>query len=118
MLAFICYPKCETCKKAQAFLDETGKKYAIRDIKADKPNYEELKEWRAKSGLPAKKFFNTNGVIYKSNSLKDKVPNMTEDECLKLLATDGMLVKRPILVDGKGVLVGFKRGEWEDHFGK
>ena len=111
-MTFVCYPKCTTCKKAQKWLDEQGKKYEVRDIKENNPSYDELKSWYAKSGLPLKRFFNTSGQLYKSMALKDKLPDMTDEEQLKLLATDGMLVKRPILVDGDKVLVGFKEAEW------
>lgn len=111
-MLFICYPKCTTCKKAQKWLDDNAIKYELRDIKEKNPTYEELKDWHAKSGLPLKKFFNTSGLLYKSMELKDKLPNMSEEEQLKLLATDGMLVKRPIIVDGNTVLVGFKESEW------
>ena len=113
MLTFICYPKCTTCKKAKALLDSHGAVYETRDIKTDNPGYDELKAWIELSGLTVKKFFNTSGLLYKSLGLKDKLPSMSEDECLKLLATDGMLVKRPLLVDDYRVLVGFKSDEWE-----
>ena len=110
---FVCYPRCTTCQKAQKWLDEHGVQYKIRDIKEDKPSYEELKTWLASSGLPVKKFFNTSGLLYKSLNLKDKLPTMSEDECLKQLSADGMLVKRPLLI-GEGVtLVGFNGVEWE-----
>ncbi|MBP5363419.1 MAG: arsenate reductase family protein [Ruminococcus sp.] len=112
-MLFICYPKCTTCQKAQKWLDSKGIKYELRNIKESNPSYKELADWFKKSGLPIKKFFNTSGLLYKSMELKEKLPNMTEEEQLKLLATDGMLVKRPILVDGKKVLVGFKESEWE-----
>ena len=112
-MLFICYPRCTTCKKAQKWLDDNGFQYELRDIKENNPTYEELKNWYAKSGLPLKKFFNTSGLLYKSMELKDKLPTMTEDEQLKLLATDGMLVKRPILVNEDTVLVGFKEADWE-----
>jgi len=112
-MLFICYPKCITCKKAQKWLDDNGFQYELRDIKENNPTYEELKTWYAKSGLPLKKFFNTSGLLYKSMELKDKLPTMTEDEQLKLLSTDGMLVKRPILVNEDTVLVGFKEADWE-----
>lgn len=112
-MLFICYPKCTTCKKAQKWLDDNGFQYELRDIKENNPTYDELKNWHAKSGLPLKKFFNTSGLLYKSMELKDKLPTMTEDEQLKLLATDGMLVKRPILVNEDTVLVGFKEADWE-----
>ncbi len=113
MLTFICYPKCSTCKKAKAFLDEAGVQYTIRDIKTDNPSYDELKGWFAVSGLPTKKLFNTSGLLYKSLGLKDKLPSMSEDECLRLLATDGMLIKRPLLIDKSRVLAGFKPDEWQ-----
>jgi arsenate reductase len=116
MLTFICYPKCSTCQKAKALLDGYNAQYEIRDIKTDNPSYEELKAWLSLSELPVKKFFNTSGMLYKSLDLKDKIPSMSEDECLKLLATDGMLVKRPLLVDGYRALVGFKSEEWESVF--
>lgn len=112
-MLFICYPRCTTCKKAQKWLDDNGFQYELRDIKENNPTYEELKNWYAKSGLPLKKFFNTSGLLYKSMELKDKLPTMTEDEQLKLLSTDGMLVKRPILVSEDTVLVGFKEDDWE-----
>ena len=113
MLTFICYPNCSTCQKAQALLDNHQAKYKIRDIKTDNPSYDELKDWLALSEAPVKKFFNTSGQLYKSLGLKDKLPSMSEDECLRLLATDGMLVKRPLLLDYDGVLVGFNHDEWE-----
>ena len=112
MLKFICYPKCTTCQKAKASLDLMGTNYEERDIKLDNPTYEELREWYQKSGLPLKKFFNTSGLLYKSLDLKNKLPTMTEEEMLKLLSTDGMLVKRPILIGADFVLVGFKEAEW------
>lgn len=111
-MTFICYPKCTTCKKAQKWLGDNGLQYELRNIKEKKPSYDELKEWYSKSGLPLKRFFNTSGLLYKSMELKDKLPAMSEEEQLKLLATDGMLVKRPILVNGDTVLVGFKEAEW------
>ena len=116
MLKFICYPKCTTCQKAQKWLDDNSIEYELRDIKLNNPTYEELSEWHKKSGLPLKKFFNTSGLLYKSMELKAKLPAMTEDEMLKLLATDGMLVKRPILVGTDFVLVGFKEADWEKIF--
>ncbi|MCR5539502.1 MAG: arsenate reductase family protein [Ruminococcus sp.] len=112
-MLFICYPKCTTCKKAQKWLDDNGLQYKLRDIKENNPTYDELKNWHSKSGLPLKKFFNTSGLLYKSMELKDKLPTMPEDEQLKLLATDGMLVKRPILITDDTVLVGFKEADWE-----
>jgi arsenate reductase len=116
MLTFICYPKCTTCQKAKALLDSYHAQYEVRDIKTDNPKYEELKGWLTLSELPINKFFNTSGALYKSLGLKDKLPFMSEDECLKLLATDGMLVKRPMLVSEYSVLVGFKLPEWESVF--
>ena len=113
MLIFICYPKCSTCQKAKALLDKYNAQYEIRDIKTDNPNFDELKEWLALSGLPIRQFFNTSGLVYKSLGLKDKLASMSEDECLRLLATDGMLVKRPLLVDEYIALVGFNPTEWE-----
>lgn len=115
-MLFICYPKCTTCQKAKKWMDDNGIAYDLRDIKENNPTYEELSEWYKKSGLPLKKFFNTSGLLYKSMQLKDKLPIMTEEEQLKLLSTDGMLVKRPILVNGDIVCVGFKDTDWEDAF--
>lgn len=112
MLEFICYTKCSTCQKAMKWLDENNIEYTLRDIKADNPSYEELKQWYNMSNLPIKRFFNTSGLLYKSMQLKDKLPTMTEEEMLKLLATDGMLVKRPLLVGDDFVLTGFKEKEW------
>lgn len=114
MLKFICYPKCTTCKKAKKWLDDSKIEYELRNIKQENPTLEELAEWYNKSGLPLKKFFNTSGLLYKSMDLKNKLPNMTEDEMLQLLSTDGMLVKRPILVGNDFVLVGFKEIEWNE----
>ena len=116
MLKFICYPKCTTCKNAKKWLDDNKIEYELRDIKLNNPTLEELTEWHKKSGLPLKKFFNTSGLLYKSLELKAKLPTMTEDEMLKLLATDGMLVKRPILVGTDFVLVGFKDADWKKIF--
>ena len=112
-MLFVCYPKCTTCQKAKKWLEEQGISYEERDIKTENPQKEELKEWYKKSGLPLKKFFNTSGMLYKQMNLKDKLPEMSEEEQLELLATDGMLVKRPIVVDGDIVLTGFKAAEWE-----
>ena len=112
MIIFLCYPKCTTCQKARKWLDDNKIEYEIRDIKLDNPTLDELSEWYKKSGLPLKKFFNTSGLLYKSLDLKNKLPTMTEDEMLKLLATDGMLVKRPLLIGDSFVLVGFKEAEW------
>ena len=118
MLKFICYPKCTTCQKAKKWLDDNGVEYELRDIKLDNPTLSELGDWYKKSGLPLKKFFNTSGVLYKSLDLKNKLPEMTEDEMLKLLAGDGMLVKRPLLIGEDFVLVGFKQPEWEKQLKK
>ena len=117
-MTFICYPKCTTCQKAQKWLDENGISYTFRDIKMEHPTYEELSAWHQRSGLPLKKLFNTSGLLYKSMGLKDKLPQMSEDEMLKRLATDGMLVKRPLLVGDDFVLVGFKEAEWESRLKK
>ena len=114
MLKFICHPKCTTCQKAKKWLDDKKIEYELRDIKLNNPTLEELTEWYKKSGLPLKKFFNTSGLLYKSMDLKNKLPDMTEDEMLQLLSTDGMLVKRPILVADSFVLVGFKESEWNE----
>ena len=112
MLKFICYPKCTTCQKAKKWLDDNKIEYEFRDIKLDSPTLNELTEWHKKSGLPLKKFFNTSSLLYKSLDLKNKLPSMSGDEMLKLLASDGMLVKRPLLVGDDFVLVGFKEAEW------
>ena len=113
MLTFICYPKCTTCQKAKKWLDEQNVPYELRDIKLQNPSLEELTAWHQKSGLPLKKFFNTSGLLYKSLDLKNKLPTMTEQDMLTLLASDGMLVKRPLLIGDDFVLVGFKN--WEEH---
>ena len=113
MLKFVCYPKCTTCQKAKKWLDDNKIEYEMRDIKLDKPTLDELNRWYRESGLPLKKFFNTSGLLYKSMDLKNKIPKMTDDEMLELLATDGMLVKRPLLVGDGLVLVGFKEAEWD-----
>ena len=113
MIKFICYPKCTTCQRAKAWLDESGVEYELRDIKLDNPALEELKVWHEQSGLPLKKLFNTSGLLYKSLDLKTKLPTMSEDEMLALLASDGMLVKRPLLILDERVLVGFKEPEWQ-----
>lgn len=112
MMLFLEYPPCSTCRKARAWLDEHGVEYAARHIKEENPSYEELKLWYERSGLPLKKFFNTSGLLYKSLNLKEKLPAMTEDEQLRLLATDGMLVKRPLVVLEDAVLTGFREAEW------
>lgn len=114
MLKFICYPKCTTCQKAQKWLDEQGTKYELRNIKAQNPSLTELEKWYKMSGLPLKKFFNTSGLLYKSLNLKEKLPDMSEKEQLELLATDGMLVKRPILVGKDFVKVGFSEKDWSE----
>ena len=113
-MKFICYPKCSTCRKAKKWLDEHNAEYTERHIADKKPTYDELKEWHEKSGLPLKKFFNTSGLLYKEMKLKDKLPSMSEEEQLRLLATNGMLVKRPILVTEDKILVGFKEAEWAE----
>ena len=112
-MLFVCYPKCTTCQKAQKWLDETGAAYTVRNIKEDNPTRAELEQWHQRSGLPLKRFFNTSGLQYKALGLKDKLPEMSQEEQLDLLATDGILVKRPILVGDDVVLVGFRQAEWE-----
>lgn len=114
MTKFICYPKCTTCQRAKKWLDDNKIEYELRDIKEDNPDLEELTEWYKMSGLPLKKFFNTSGLLYKSMALKDRLPTMPEEEQLKLLATDGMLVKRPLLIGEDFVLVGFRESEWSE----
>lgn len=113
-MKFIYYPPCSTCKKAKNWLDEKGIAYEARDIKLENPTLEELKDWTARSGLPLKKFFNTSGLKYKELGLKDKLPAMTQEEQLELLASDGMLVKRPLVILDNAVLVGFKPENWEN----
>lgn len=113
-MLFIEYPKCTTCKKAKKWLDENGISYIDRHIKEENPTAEELKEWHTRSGLPLKKFFNTSGMLYKEMQLKDKLPEMTEEEQYALLASDGMLVKRPLIVADDFVLPGFKEAEWAE----
>lgn len=112
-MLFLCYPKCSTCRKAQDWLDDHGIAYDLRDIKLNNPTAEELTLWYRKSGLPLKKFFNTSGLQYKALGLKDKLPAMSEEEQIALLATDGMLMKRPLLIGEEFVLTGFRPGEWE-----
>ena len=112
-MLFLCYPKCSTCRKAQDWLDDHGIAYDLRDIKLNNPTAEELTLWYRKSGLPLKKFFNASGLQYKALGLKDKLPAMSEEEQIALLATDGMLVKRPLLIGEEFVLTGFRPGEWE-----
>ena len=113
-MLFVCYPKCSTCMKAKKWLEEKEIEFEQRDIKEEKQTAEELKTWWRKSGLPLKRFFNTSGKLYKEMQLKDRIPNMSEDEQIELLASDGMLVKRPILVQNEKVLVGFKEKEWQE----
>ena len=113
MRLMICYPKCTTCQKALKWLDDRGIGYVYRNIKEERPTEEELRQWICRSGLPAQRFFNTSGMLYRSMNLKEKTAAMTDDEKIALLATDGMLVKRPILIDENGVLAGFRPGEYE-----
>ena len=113
-MIFIEYPKCSTCQKAKKWLDAHEMEYKDRHIVEENPTAEELREWLRRSGLEIKRFFNTSGMKYRELGLKDKLPGMTEDEKIALLASDGMLVKRPIAVSGDLVLVGFKEGEWEE----
>ncbi len=112
-MLFLCYPTCSTCQKAKAFLEEKGMEYELRNIKLHNPTYEELKQWHAQSGLPLKKFFNTSGLAYKALDLKNKLPEMTQEAQLQLLASDGMLVKRPLLITDSKVLVGFREAQWQ-----
>ncbi len=114
MMQFVCYPKCTTCQKALKWLEEKGVEVQVRNIREENPSYEELKEWHAKSGLELKRFFNTSGLLYKEMKLKDRLPEMTEEEQFRLLSGDGMLVKRPILVAEEKVLVGFREKEWQE----
>lgn len=116
-MLFLCYPKCSTCKKAQAWLEAHGLSYTLRDIQTARPTLEELRQWHAQSGLPLKRFFNTSGQQYRALELKDKLPAMSQEEQLALLATDGMLVKRPILVGEDFVRTGFRQAEWETALG-
>lgn len=113
-MLFLCYPKCTTCQKARKWLEEKGVSFALWDIKTENPTEEELRTWWQRSGLPLRKFFNTSGLQYKALGLKDRLPTMTEEEQIALLATDGMLVKRPLLVGEDFVLVGFRPAEWEE----
>ena len=112
-MLLICYPRCGTCKKTQKWLEDNGLEYEYRDIKTENPNIDELRLWQKKSGLPLKRFWNTSGQLYKTLKIKDRLPSMSEEDQLNLLSTDGMLVKRPIMVNGEFVLVGFKETEWE-----
>ncbi len=116
-MLFVHYPKCTTCQKAKKWLDARNVEYTARHIAEENPTYDELLTWYKMSGLPLKRFFNTSGLVYKDLGLKEKLPAMSEEEQLKLLASNGMLVKRPIVVDGEAVLVGFKEAEWIAHFG-
>ena len=116
-MLFVCYPKCTTCQKAKAWLEGRGLTFDVRDIKTDRPTEAELRQWYERSGLPLKRFFNTSGLQYKALGLKDKLPQMSEDEQFALLSPDGILVKRPILVGDGFVLVGFKESEWEARLG-
>ncbi len=113
-MIFLCYPKCTTCQKARKWLDANGVTYEERHIKDAQPREEELRQWHQRSCLPLRRFFNTSGMLYREYQLKDKLPNMTEDEMYALLATDGMLVKRPILIGEDFVLVGFKEADWAE----
>ena len=113
-MLLLCYPKCSTCKKAKKWLDDNNIEYNERDIKLENPSFDELKDWYQKSSLPLKKFFNTSGMIYRDMNLKDKLPEMSEEEQLKLLSSDGMLVKRPLVVNGDTVLTGFREKDWEE----
>lgn len=115
-MLFICYPKCTTCQKARKWLDERGIAYTFRDIKTENPTLSELLKWHAESGLPLRRFFNTSGMQYRALALKDKLPSMDEEAQLALLATDGMLVKRPLVIGDGFVLVGFKEAEWAEIF--
>lgn len=117
MIKFICYPKCTTCQKAKKWLDDNKIDYEVRDIKEYNPSFEELSFWHKMSGFPLKKFFNTSGLLYKSMDLKEKLLSMTDEEKLKLLATDGMLVKRPLLIGDDFVLTGFREKEWAEKIG-
>ena len=112
-MLFVCYPRCSTCQKARKWLDEKGISYEVRDIKEQNPTEEELRAWQEKSGLPLKRFFNTSGMQYKALALKDRLPSMTEDEQFRLLATDGMLVKRPLLITEQTVIPGFREDAYE-----
>lgn len=114
MIKFICYERCSTCKKAKKFLDDNNISYELRDIKTNNPSYDELSYWYNISGLPLKKFFNTSGLLYRSMNLKDKLNDMSEEEQLRLLSSDGMMVKRPIVVSDKGVIVGFNADNYEN----
>ena len=116
-MLFVCYPKCSTCQKAKAWLDAHGVSVTVRDIKTDRPTAEELRAWHARSGLPLKRFFNTSGMLYREMELSKKLPDMPEDEQYALLATNGMLVKRPLLITAATVIPGFKETAWEEALG-
>ena len=113
MITILCYPTCGTCRKAENWLKENGIKYNYRHIKEENLGFEELQLWKEKSGFPVSKWFNTSGLLYKEHKMKEKVKSLAEDELLRILASDGMFVKRPILLSGETVLVGFKQEEWE-----
>ena len=113
-MLFLCYPKCTTCQKARRFLEENNVPFTLRDIKTERPTYEELKAWQQKSGLPLRRFFNTSGLQYRALELKDRLPQMSNEEQLQLLASDGMLVKRPLLITDDTVLVGFREAQWRE----
>ena len=113
-MLFICYPKCTTCQKAKRYLEEHGLPFSMRDIKTESPTYEELKAWQKKSGLPLRRFFNTSGLQYRALELKERLGQMSEEEQLQLLASDGMLVKRPLLITDDAVLVGFREAQWKE----
>lgn len=117
-MIFVCYPKCSTCLKAKKWLDDNGIAYELRDIKTQNPSAEELRAWQAASGLPLRRLFNTSGQLYRSMELKAKLPTLSDEEQLALLATDGMLVKRPLLVEDGWTLVGFREAEWAQKFGR
>ncbi len=117
-MLFIQYPKCSTCQKAKKWLDQHKIEYTDRHIVEDNPSYDELRDWYERSGLPLKKFFNTSGLVYKDLQLKDKLPTMSEEEQLRLLATNGMLIKRPLIVDGDIVMTGFSEAEWTSRIAK
>ncbi len=112
-MLFLQYPPCSTCQKAKKWLDSHGISYTDRHIKEENPTYEELKQWHTRSGMPLKKFFNTSGLVYKSLNLREKLPSMSEDAQLRMLASDGMLVKRPLVITDDAVLVGFSEAAWE-----
>ncbi|MCI8478046.1 MAG: arsenate reductase family protein [Oscillospiraceae bacterium] len=113
-MQFICYPKCSTCQKARRWLENHGLEFTLRDIKEERPSQAELAAWQTASGLPLKRFFNTSGQLYRALELKDKLPSMSQEEQLALLASDGMLVKRPLLVGDSFVLVGFRENQWAE----